>query len=94
MKNLFFSLAFMLVGVVGFANTEVVETSNVEKPELSSKPLSDDGGTCTVIIRSFNSDGECTGSQIHTMYAASAEDCNEIGQQILTLYQLGFLKIK
>jgi hypothetical protein len=102
MKKLLFSAIVMIAfSVTSFANTKEVDNSTDVKTESEFKIASQDNvisetnfdvdGSCTVIVRQYNQDGEVIASRIHTFPAESAEDCNKIGQQVLMLYQVGTL---
>ncbi len=71
MKNLFFALAFMLIGPFAFANTT---NYNVDVLEVT--------GICTVIITEYNSDGT-TNTYTYQFETSTAEDCQNAGQAIL-----------
>ena len=87
MKNVFFSLAFMLIGSFAFSNTssqidlssiesQKFESNLIENVQLDLKVL----GTCYVSVGLYDEDGK----KVKTIVlqfdnVASAEDCDAIG---------------
>lgn len=82
MKKLFILFA-LVTGTMGtFANTTVAE-------------FNDDFGTCTIVVTQTNSDGEVTGTAIHTVYGVNSQaECDSEADMILTLYKIGSLQMK
>ncbi|MBC5840145.1 hypothetical protein H8R23_01905 [Flavobacterium sp. F-380] len=102
MKKLFFSAAI----VVAFSLTSfAAENKLVKVPSYSTMSnsiivnqlnYSDASaiifdGTCTVYVTQYNSEGEVTGTRIHTLPATSQADCEKTANQIKTLYEIGAL---
>tara|TARA_B110000285_G_C15048863_1_gene575892 strand:+ start:242 stop:559 length:318 start_codon:yes stop_codon:yes gene_type:complete len=98
MKNLFFALAFMLVGTFAFANNaKEVTTVNydVVVKSLKSTDFSDNlkienslgvFGTCEITITFVNGDGEETGSISGTIpNVDSQEQCDAIADAVKKL---------
>ena len=71
MKNLFFALAFMLMGTFAFA-----ENTNYDVDVLESM------GICTVTITEQNSDGT-TNTYTYQFETSTAQGCQNAGQAIL-----------
>ena len=87
MKNVFFSLAFMLIGSFAFANTtsqidlssiesQKFESISIENVQLNLEVL----GTCYVSVGLYDEEG----NKVKTIIlqfdnVASAEDCDTIG---------------
>lgn len=65
------------------------------KTEVKSSFEVQDGvlGSCTVIVRGYNSDGELVGSKIHTFPAESSAECSKIADQVMMLYDMGVLTL-
>lgn len=86
----------MLIGSFAFAtttnqstvSTEVVKTVN--DVSFESKFLEHESvGTCTVTVRFYNSDGEVTGTKIHTFYnVASESDCQSWATAVSLHYSM------
>lgn len=78
MKNVFFALAFMLIGTFAFAgnNNDVIQTTdfNIETIEIM--------GICTVTITEYNSDGT-TNSWSYEFETSTAQDCFNAGRAIV-----------
>lgn len=90
MKNLFFSLAFMLIGSIGFAN-EIANTNITKESNLmfnfAQARFVDMLGTCYVTVSFYNSDGELTGTRLHTFYnVSSQEECDRWATSVRLLY--------
>ena len=96
MKKLFLSLAFVLMSSFVFATTvdqstvsnDIVKT--VDGVSFDSKFVKDESfGTCTVIVRFYNSDGEVTGTRIHTFYNVATEsDCESWATAVSLHYSI------
>jgi len=54
----------------------------------------EDVESCTVFVTQTNSDGEITGTAIHTLPADSAQECEDIVETVTTLYRIGVLKMR
>ena len=85
MKKLFFTIAFVFVASFGFASTQI--------ENVVTEKIVNEYGTCTIIITAYNSDGEVVDSRIHTFPADTQSECNTIANNVLTLYQIGTLKM-
>jgi len=76
MKNLFFALAFMLVGTFAFANTfDNVPFNNIDE----------DFGICTVTIVEQNSDGT-TSTYTYQYETSTAQDCYNSAQMVIAAH--------
>lgn len=83
MKKLFILCAL----VAGSLSTTA--TNNLPKSTIV-----EDFGSCTVIVTQTNSDGEITGTAIHTVYGVDSQaQCDSEADKILTLYQIGALEM-
>ncbi|MBC8754767.1 hypothetical protein H2O64_08800 [Kordia sp. YSTF-M3] len=69
MKNLFFALAFMLIGSFTFANnnttTEVLNTNTIELTEVTTQEVATDVIVVITIIDYYDQDGEYLGSDVY-----------------------------
>jgi hypothetical protein len=89
MKNVFFSLAFMLIGSFAFANnsTELkLDKSQMKTFENYSNFKSENHqvlGTCYVTISAYDEDGNKLASWVLQFdNVDSAEDCDQIGSMV------------
>jgi len=83
MKNLFFALAFMLVGTFAFAsvdvktpNESITKTKIVEELTITHVKIKNNGGTCT-IYHSVYRNGKHLGD-FEIIAPASHEDCGGV----------------
>lgn len=78
MKNVFFALAFMLIGTFAFANNNdcVMKTTNFDVDTIEIM------GVCTVTITEYNADGT-TNSWTYQFETSTAQDCFNAGRAIL-----------
>jgi hypothetical protein len=94
MKKLFLSAALLVAfSLTSFASEKKVAKFLEVKTEVKSNFELQDGllGSCTIIVRAYNSDGELVGSRIHTFPAESSAECSKIGDQVMSLYEVGAL---
>jgi uncharacterized protein YxeA len=89
MKNVFFSLAFLLIGSFVFANTSSqlkLDNSKIISIENYSSIKSEshqDLGTCYVSISAYDEDGNKLKTWVLQFDdVASAEDCDQIGAMV------------
>lgn len=83
MKNVFFSLAFMLIGSFAFAKNDVVSNlKDSNKASISKISLNKNVGICeySIIYTSINrKTGEVTQTEVrYSTWAFSAEHCRNI----------------
>jgi len=97
MKKVIFTTIFTIVfSLVSMANSTVEKSVFVENKIQNNFDIDKTlelKGSCTVIIKAYNSDGECVGSAIHTFPADSQGQCDQIADQVLMLYEIGILTI-
>ena len=89
MRNLFFSLAFMLIGSFAFANTSSQLKLNdskmisFENYSIIKSESHQDLGTCYVSISAHDEDGNKLKRWVLQFDdVASAEDCDQIGAMV------------
>ena len=83
MKNVLFSLAFILIGSFAFANNSnekvSYDTYSIEKKLLTNDLV----GTCYITIGFYDEDGVRVGGVVLAITdVSSAEECNDISNQI------------
>ncbi len=90
MKNLFFALAFMLIGMFAFANTEVISDIDVNKTEnvlsLNAQEKLLGCSSKTVTITTTNTDGSATSTSTTTV---SCDTPQELAQYHAAVKKLG-----
>ena len=89
MKNLFFSLAFMLIGTFTFANNsnQTVLTENlkgydsytIESPDIADNSV----GTCYITLGFYDEDGNRLGGVVLAISGVDTQaQCNQLANQI------------
>jgi hypothetical protein len=90
MKNVFFSLAFMLIGSFAFANTtSQIDLSSIESQKFESISIENVQlnwvvvGTCYITINGYDKNDNLVFSQVLQINdVESAEQCDQIADQI------------
>lgn len=82
MKNVFFALAFMLIGTLSFANESENSSTNLNEEELITQTevlnFDESLGDCTITVNAYNQDGELVYSNSFTIYASSWYHCHQL----------------
>jgi hypothetical protein len=80
MKNVFFALAFMLIGTFSFANENSLLNYNEEGLITKTEILNYDEnlGDCTITVTAYNQDGEIVYQSSFTIWAASWYHCHQL----------------